>query len=78
MSRPLYGKTALVTGCRRGIGKAAALALAGAGADVIGVSSSLDVSDEVGAEITAEAVDSAPTAVTSATGRLSSGSPRRC
>ncbi len=53
MSRPLYGKTALVTGCRRGIGKAAALALAGAGADVIGVSSSLDVSDEVGAEITA-------------------------
>jgi len=53
VSRPLYGKTALVTGCRRGIGKAAALALAGAGADVIGVSSSLDVSDEVGAEITA-------------------------
>ncbi len=37
----LSGKTALVTGCKRGIGKAMALALAEAGADVIGVSASL-------------------------------------
>jgi 2-deoxy-D-gluconate 3-dehydrogenase len=53
MSSPLSGKTALVTGCRRGIGKAAAIALADAGADVIGVSSSLQSSDEIGAQITA-------------------------
>ncbi|MFT7594975.1 MAG: 2-deoxy-D-gluconate 3-dehydrogenase [Paracoccaceae bacterium] len=32
------GKTALVTGCNRGIGKAIAIGLAGAGADIIGVS----------------------------------------
>lgn len=38
----LIGKTALVTGCRRGIGKAAAVALAAAGADLIGVSASLE------------------------------------
>jgi 2-dehydro-3-deoxy-D-gluconate 5-dehydrogenase len=39
----LKGKTALVTGCKRGIGKAAALALAEAGADIIGVSASLEL-----------------------------------
>jgi 2-deoxy-D-gluconate 3-dehydrogenase len=38
----LDGKIALVTGCRRGIGKALALGLAGAGADIIGVSRSLE------------------------------------
>lgn len=38
----LDGKTALVTGCRRGIGKAMAVALAEAGADIIGVSRSLE------------------------------------
>jgi 2-deoxy-D-gluconate 3-dehydrogenase len=38
----LDGKTALVTGSRRGIGKAMALALAEAGADIIGVSASLE------------------------------------
>ncbi|MCF2486927.1 2-dehydro-3-deoxy-D-gluconate 5-dehydrogenase KduD [Dyadobacter sp. CY347] len=36
----LTGRTALVTGCNRGIGKAMAEALAEAGADIIGVSSS--------------------------------------
>ncbi len=48
----LAGKTALVTGCKRGIGKAMAIALAEAGADIIGVSASLspegsEVADEV-------------------------------
>lgn len=38
----LTGKTALVTGCKRGIGKSMALALAEAGADIIGVSASLE------------------------------------
>ena len=48
----LDGKTALVTGCRRGIGKAMAIALAEAGADIIGVSRSLETAgSEVGKEI---------------------------
>ena len=37
------GKTALVTGCKRGIGLAMAKGLAQAGADIIGVSASLQV-----------------------------------
>lgn len=40
----LDGKTALVTGCKRGIGKAMAIALAEAGANVIGVSATLESS----------------------------------
>jgi 2-deoxy-D-gluconate 3-dehydrogenase len=39
----LNGKTALITGCKRGIGLAMAVALAEAGADIIGVSSSLEL-----------------------------------
>ncbi|MET3126595.1 2-deoxy-D-gluconate 3-dehydrogenase [Arcicella rosea] len=39
----LEGKIALVTGCKKGIGKAMALALAEAGADIIGVSASLEL-----------------------------------
>lgn len=39
----LTGKTALVTGCKRGIGKAMAVALAEAGADIVGVSASLEL-----------------------------------
>jgi len=39
----LDGKVALVTGCKRGIGKAMAIALAEAGADIIGVSASLEL-----------------------------------
>ena len=38
----LDGKTALVTGSKRGIGKSIAVALAEAGADIIGVSQSLE------------------------------------
>jgi 2-dehydro-3-deoxy-D-gluconate 5-dehydrogenase len=49
----LSGRTALVTGCRRGIGKAAAVALAAAGADVVGVSASLEPASEVVAEVEA-------------------------
>ena len=39
----LNGKTALVTGCKRGIGKAMAVGLAEAGPDIIGVSASLEL-----------------------------------
>lgn len=50
----LDGKTALVTGAKRGIGKGMALALAEAGADIIGVSASLELSgSEVEQEVTA-------------------------
>lgn len=41
----LQGKTALVTGCSRGIGKAIAIGLASAGANIIGVSQSLPLTD---------------------------------
>lgn len=41
----LSGKTALVTGCKRGIGKAMAIALADAGADILGVSATLEKSE---------------------------------
>jgi 2-deoxy-D-gluconate 3-dehydrogenase len=50
----LSGKIALVTGCKRGIGKAMAVALASAGADIIGVSASLELSgSEVEKEVKA-------------------------
>lgn len=41
----LKGKIAVVTGCKRGLGKAMAVALAEAGADIIGVSASLELQD---------------------------------
>lgn len=50
----LDGKTALVTGARRGIGKAMAIALAEAGADILGVSRALEpAGSEVEKEILA-------------------------
>ena len=50
----LSGKIALVTGCTKGIGKAMAIGLAEAGADIIGVSGSLALKDsEVEKEVTA-------------------------
>ena len=50
----LTGKTALVTGCKRGIGKAMAIGLAEAGADIIGVSATLEATgSEVAHAVTA-------------------------
>lgn len=50
----LSGKTALVTGCNKGIGKAMALGLAEAGADILGVSASIELTgSEVEKEVTA-------------------------
>ena len=61
----LAGKSALVTGCRRGIGRGIAEALASAGADIIGVSASLEASGSaiekavtaMGRKFTAHSVD---------------------
>lgn len=51
----LEGKTALVTGCKRGIGKAMAVALAEAGADILGVSATLEsTGSEVEKEVLAK------------------------
>jgi 2-dehydro-3-deoxy-D-gluconate 5-dehydrogenase len=50
----LDGQTALVTGCRRGIGLALAVGLAEAGADVVGVSATLGgAEEEVARQVTA-------------------------
>ncbi len=50
----LKGQLALVTGCRRGIGRGMARALAEAGADIIGVSASMEPSgSEIGKDVTA-------------------------
>ncbi|HKX48244.1 MAG TPA: SDR family oxidoreductase [Gaiellaceae bacterium] len=49
----LAGTTAVVTGARRGIGRAAAVALARAGADIVGVSASLGPGDQVAADVAA-------------------------
>lgn len=64
MTRPLSGRIALVTGASRGIGRAAALALARAGAHVIAVARTLGGLEELdgearaaGGEVTLEQLD---------------------
>ena len=47
----LSGKTALVTGCKRGIGRGIAEGLARAGADIVGVSASLETSGSAVGEV---------------------------
>ena len=47
----LTGKVAVVTGCRRGIGMAMAEALAAAGADIIGVSATLEDGSGIAARV---------------------------
>ena len=47
----LSGKTALVTGCSRGIGESMAIALAEAGADIIEISSTLQPGSDVDREV---------------------------
>ncbi|MCX6623387.1 MAG: SDR family oxidoreductase [Acidobacteria bacterium] len=47
----LTGQTAMVTGCRRGIGKAITLALARAGADIIGISHTLQPGSDIEGEV---------------------------
>jgi Dehydrogenases with different specificities (related to short-chain alcohol dehydrogenases) len=49
----LTGKTALITGCNKGIGKAITLGLAEMGANIIGVSSSLQPGSDIEKEVTA-------------------------
>lgn len=49
----LEGKTALVTGCKRGIGKAMTLAFAEAGANIIGTSATLEPNSDVEREVKA-------------------------
>jgi 2-deoxy-D-gluconate 3-dehydrogenase len=49
----LEGRTALVTGCNKGIGKSMALGLAASGADIVGVSASLELKGSaIGKEVT--------------------------
>jgi len=49
----LSGKLALVTGCDKGIGKAMTLALAEAGADIVGASRTLQTGSSIEAEVNA-------------------------
>ncbi|MCW3125092.1 MAG: family oxidoreductase [Bacteroidetes bacterium] len=53
VSIDLKGKVALVTGCSKGIGKAMALGLAEAGADIIGVSGTLSAGSDIEKQVLA-------------------------
>jgi 3-oxoacyl-[acyl-carrier protein] reductase len=54
--KPLEGKTAVVTGAARGIGRAICLRLAGAGANVAGLDIALDTIEETAELVRAEGV----------------------
>lgn len=56
MSRPLAGKTAIVTGAARGIGRAYALRLARMGANVVVADLNMQGAAKIGEELTAETV----------------------
>jgi NAD(P)-dependent dehydrogenase (short-subunit alcohol dehydrogenase family) len=62
-STDLHGKTAIVTGASRGIGLAAAQALATAGANVVLTSRKQEAADEVAAQIAGSAIGVAAHAV---------------
>src|SRR5689334_11217160 len=49
----LSGKTALVTGARRGLGRAMAVALAEAGADIVATSATIGPASELAADVEA-------------------------
>ena len=62
-SADLHGKTAIITGASRGIGLAAAQALASAGANVVLTSRKQDAADEAAAQIVGNAIGIAAHAV---------------
>ncbi|MCZ7438236.1 SDR family oxidoreductase [Micromonospora sp. WMMC241] len=80
----LTGRLAVVTGCRRGIGLAMAEALAGAGADIVGVSAALESEgsevarrvEALGRNFTAYRVDLADRAAVGALAAALAGGPR--
>jgi NAD(P)-dependent dehydrogenase (short-subunit alcohol dehydrogenase family) len=62
-SKDMHGKTAIITGASRGIGLAAAQALAAAGANVVLTSRKQDAADEAAAQIAGSALGVAAHAV---------------
>jgi 2-deoxy-D-gluconate 3-dehydrogenase len=74
----LSGKTALVTGARRGIGKAMAVALAEAGADIVATSAAMEAEGSaVAREVAARGRGAGPTPATWRIARRSTRSSKR-